>query len=146
MLEFLTFELNETKMALPVEAVASIFEAVAFHPSKVERLGILGDFNLHGEMIPVLNLDRHWNREPTAIKLDSQIIVLRLNDGRIAIVADDVKGTIKVAKESVISLNAVLPEDALKNPHGLTLHENEIYYVLDIESLLDARLEELLHA
>lgn len=146
MLEFLTFELNETKMALPVEAVASIFEAVAFHPSKIERPGILGDFNLHGEMIPVLNLDRHWNREPGAIKLDSQIIVLRLNEGRIAIIADDVKGTIKVSPESVIELNAILPEGTLKNPHGLTLYDNEIYYVLDIESLLDAHLEGLLHA
>ncbi|MCW5822913.1 MAG: chemotaxis protein CheW [Cyanobacteria bacterium TGS_CYA1] len=146
MLEFLTFELNETKIALPVEAVASIFEAVAFQPSKIERPGILGDFNLHGEMIPVLNLDRHWNREPGAIKLDSQIVVLRLNDGRIAIIADDVKGTIKVSPENVIELNAILPEGALKNPHGLTMHDNEIYYVLDIESLLDARLEDLLHA
>lgn len=146
MLEFLTFESNETKMALPVEAVASIFEAVAFHPSKIERQGILGDFNLHGEMIPVLNLDRHWKREPKAINLESQIIVLRLNEGRIAIVADDVKGTIKVEPENVTNLNEILPQGIGSNPHSLTVYENEIYFVLDIEGLLDQKIGDLLHA
>lgn len=146
MLEFLTFESNETKMALPVEAVASIFEAVAFHPSKIERPGILGDFNLHGEMIPVLNLDRHWKREPKAINLESQIIVLRLNEGRIAIVADDVKGTIKVEPENVTNLNEILPQGMGSNPHSLTVYENEIYFVLDIEALLDQKTGDLLHA
>ncbi len=146
MLEFLTFESNETKMALPVEAVASIFEAVAFHPSKIERQGILGDFNLHGEMIPVLNLDRHWKREPKAINLESQIIVLRLNEGRIAIVADDVKGTIKVEPENVTNLNEILPQGIDSNPHSLTVYENEIYFVLDIEGLLDQKIGDLLHA
>lgn len=146
MLEFLTFESNQTKMALPVEAVASIFEAVAFHPSKIERQGILGDFNLHGEMIPVLNLDRHWKREPKAINLESQIIVLRLNEGRIAIVADDVKGTIKVEPENVTNLNEILPQGIGSNPHSLTVYENEIYFVLDIEGLLDQKIGDLLYA
>lgn len=146
MLEFLTFELSGTKIALPVEAVASIFEAVAVHPSKIERPGILGDFNLHGETIPVLNLDRHWRRKPREMNLDSQIIVLKLNLGRLAIVADEVKGTIKVPACSITSINEILPESAGLNPHALTIYDNEIYYVLDIESLLGAKFEDVLHA
>lgn len=146
MLEFLTFELNETKMALPVEAVASIFEAVAFQPSQIERPDILGDFNLHGEVIPVLNLDRHWKRQPRAMNLESQIIVLKINQGRIAIVADDVKGTIKVPAQSVTRLNEILPQGTDSNPHALTIYDNEIYFVLDIERLLDSKTEDLLHA
>ncbi len=146
MLEFLTFELNDTKIALPVEAVSSIYEAVAIQPSKIERPGILGDFNLHGEMIPVLNLDRHWKREIKTTKLDSQIIVLNHSQNLVAIIADDVKGTIRVEPNAVMSLNAVLPQDYEQNPHGLTVYDNEIYFVLDLESILATQMDEFNHA
>lgn len=146
MLEFLTFELNDTRIALPVEAVSSIYEAVAIHPSKIERPGILGDFNLHGEMIPVLNLDRHFKRDIKTTNLDSQIIVLNHSQNLIAIIADDVKGTIRVEPDAVMSLNAVLPQGYEQNPHALTVYDNEIYFVLDLENLLSTLMDEFNHA
>ncbi len=146
MLEFLTFELNDTRIALPVEAVSSIYEAVAIHPSKIECPGILGDFNLHGEMIPVLNLDRHWKRLAQTTNLDSQIIVLNYSQNLVTIIADDVKGTIRVQPEAVIALNNILPQGYNLNPHGLTVYDNEIYYVLDLESVLATQMDELNHA
>lgn len=146
-LEFLIFELNETKMALPVESVASIYEAVAFHPRKEGESGFLGDFNLHGLMIPVIDLDRHWSRASNPLKLDSQIIVVHCQGKKLALVADTVKGTILVEEEKVIELKDILPSDTEgKNPHRLTTHDNEIYFILDIESLYDSAREVSLHA
>ncbi len=143
-LEFLTFELNETKMALPVEAVASIYEAVAFHPRKEPGSGFLGDFNLHGQMIPVINLDRQWNREPRPMSLYSQILVVNCRDKKIAFMADDVQGTISVSCDKVIDLKDILPANE-NNPHRLTTHQNEIYFVLDVESLYDSAKEGPVH-
>lgn len=146
-LEFLTFESNKSKLALPVEAVASIYEAVAFHPRKDGSIGFLGDFNLHGHMIPVINLDRHWERNAPAMKLDSQIVVVHCRDKKIAFMADEVKGTIRVPDEKVIHLKDILPCQMKElNPHRLTTYENEIYFVLDIESLFDAAKEAGIHA
>lgn len=146
-LEFLIFELNETKMALPVEAVASIYEAVAFHPRKEGGFGFLGDFNLHGLMIPVINLDRHWYRASNPLNLESQIIVVHCQGKKLALVADTVKGTILVEEEKVIELKDILPSDTEgQNPHRLTTHANEIYFILNIESLYDSAREVSLHA
>lgn len=67
------------------------------YPSIQDRVsGHLGDFRNLREMIPVLNLDRHWKRLAEATNLDSQIIVLNYSQNLVAIIADDVKGTIRI--------------------------------------------------
>ena len=100
--ELLTFELDGTDYAVPVERVREIIRLREITPMPRVPDCILGVVALRGEIVQVLDLRRRLSIEPAATTRRSRIIVLHGDDDRVTgILVDAVRDVFRVAEDEV---------------------------------------------
>lgn len=92
---------------------------------------IQGIFNLHGEIIPVINIRIRFGIQDREISLIDKIMVLNFNQKRFAIVVDDV---IKIINNQEL-LDSKELYDGIDYVSGIVKNENEIVIICNTERL-----------
>lgn len=105
-LQFLELELAGQLYGLPLRAVQEVVAMAQLSGPPDLPAVIAGFLNLEGEAIPVLRLDRMLRLAERPAGMYTPLIVLRGQEGRLALMAERVNRIRAVAEEAVLPLPA----------------------------------------
>lgn len=138
------FAIEGTRLALPLPAVERVLPMVAAPPLPRAPAIALGAINLHGRVLPVLDLRRRLGFPPRAPGLSTRLLVAAAGRRSLALPVDDVLGIEHVAADSVADPAAVLP--GLRHVSGIVPLADGLLYIHDLESFLSLEEEARLAA
>jgi purine-binding chemotaxis protein CheW len=141
------FSLDGASYALDLDAVERVLHAVAARPLPGAPEIVLGAFNLHGDVIPVVDVRRRLGLQRRDLAPTARLLVARAGRRRVAVPVDDVGGVVEVDPGSVTRPAAVVP--GLRHVKGvvalagglLLIQDLDAFLSLDEEARLAAALE-----
>lgn len=142
------FSLDGAWYALEVDVVERVLPMAAVIPLPRAPKVVLGAFNLHGEVVPVVDVRRRLGLAPRSFALTARFLVARAGRRRLALPVDEVAGVREVDAGAVAAPAAVLP--GLRHLKGivaladglLLIQDLDAFLSLDEEARLAAALEE----
>lgn len=141
------FRLEGQRYALHLSVVERVLRMVAVSPLPKAPAIVLGVVNLHGQVIPVLDLQRRFGLPSHNYGLSSTLLVARTNRRTLALPVNEVLGVQEVAAEIVTLPATVCPGIGLvvgiaALPDGvLFIHDLDTFLSLDEEQRLTEALE-----
>lgn len=138
-LSLLVFTVDSLRLGLRLEAVDQAVRACEVTPLPGAPAPVVGAVNMHGEIIPVLDLRQRLGVTARAIGVDDQFLMVRTGDRRYAVPVDDVDGVGEFACHDVIPTEQFVDglahlAGAVRLPDGLLLIEDPGQF-LDTDSL-----------
>jgi purine-binding chemotaxis protein CheW len=94
----------------------------------------LGVINLHGQILPVLDLRRRFGLPPREYGLAARLLVVRTSRRVLALPVDEVLGVREVATEAVTPPQAVLP--GIEHVAGIVALADGLLFIHDLEACL----------
>ncbi len=148
-LRFVEFVIEDTRYGVDIDAVERVLPMVALTPLPQAPAIALGVINIHGEIVPVLNVRRRFGLPQREFGLEAKLLLAHTGTRRVALAVDDVLGPLELSRETVVSSDVVLPgighvAGIATLPDGLLLiHDLETFLSLEEEHLLSDALEAL---
>lgn len=131
---FVTFRLDKQAYALPLDIVERALRMVAVVLVPEGPAWVIGGINLHGQVVPVIDLRRRFGRAAREPALHDRLLVIRPLGQSMALMVDEVGEVLEVPRLQVES-----PPDPLSRSRVLTAvirHQGELILVLDPDKLL----------
>ncbi len=108
--QLLTFKLDDQEYALGIANVVQVVRMVALtRPPKAPEY-VEGMFNLHGKVIPVIDVRRRYGLPAKPYDLDTQLLIATANDRTLAIMVDEVSEVLTLSMDSIEPPDAIGPE------------------------------------
>lgn len=148
-IKLVVFDIEGQRYALPLNDVERVLPMVAVSPLPKAPAVALGVINLHGRIVPVLDIRRRLGLSPRDYDLTAHLLVARTIRRTVALPMDEVLGVKEVAAEVVTAPDAVLPgighvAGIVALADGLLfIHDLETFLSLDEERRLTDAMEEL---
>lgn len=131
---FVTFRLNNQAYALPLDIVERALRMVAMARLPEGPSWVAGGINLHGKVIPVIDLRRRFGQPPREATLHDRLLVVRPLGQTVALIVDEVSQVLEVARDQVEPL--AYPLCLSRILAAVIRREGELILVLDPEVLL----------
>ena len=140
----LTFRTNDQVYALPITAVRQLIEMVAITPVPEASPTIQGVINVHGEIVPVMDLRLRLGLPFKAYQLHTPIILLQVNGRSLALVVDEVETVIDVNPADLQTDETVFEYSA--NPQASYFSSfakvnKQLIIIIDADRLIGSQLE-----
>lgn len=145
--QFISFSLGEQRYALRLSAVDRVIRAVEISPLPQAPEIVAGIINLHGQVIPVINMRRRFHLPERDIALTDCLVIAHTARRLAGLVVDAVTGVIEYPEQSIAGAESILPgleylEGVVKLQDGLVLiHDLDKFLSLEEESSLTQALE-----
>ncbi len=130
------FTLDEHRYALPLAAVERVVRAVEVTrvPDSPQVLGIV---NMHGEIVPVVDLRRRFGLAERAMTPSDQFIVTRGVRRRVAVLADTVTDVIDCGDDDLLEESPILA--GARRLGGVAKSKDGVLVVIrDLDTLLSS--------
>ncbi len=141
--QLVVFAIEGQRYALYLSAVEKIVRAVEITPLPDAPEIVEGVINMHGHVIPVLNIRRRFRLPERKAAAADQFIIARTSKRTVALCADGVSGVIEHHEQEVAHAQEILPhmkyiEGAVKLDDGIVLiHDLDTFLSLEEEEKLD---------
>lgn len=103
---FLLFSVGDERYALDVAAVERVVPAAEITPLPGAPATVLGLINIAGELMPVVDLRRHFALPPREMELSDRLIVTRAAGKPLVLLADRAEGVKELPEQAVTSVVA----------------------------------------
>lgn len=133
-IQVLLASLSGTQIGFPADSVHEIVRAVAIAPLPGAPAIIEGAINLHGRIVPVVDVRRRLELPPEPLAPDQFLIALEARDRIIAVRVDDVEDVIEIASSSLVSQASVSP--LLDRLEGIASVSGGALVVYDVNAFL----------
>ena len=133
-LQLVVFELHGQRYGLPVTLVDRVLPMVSVSSLPQAPAITLGVINLHGQILPVLDLRRRFGLPPREYGLAARLLVVRTSRRVLALPVDEVLGVREVATEAVTPPQAVLP--GIEHVAGIVALADGLLFIHDLEACL----------
>ncbi|MBN2030898.1 purine-binding chemotaxis protein CheW [bacterium] len=141
--KFVLFSLEHQQFALSLSMVESIARSVEIIPLPNVPDVVQGIINVHGRIIPVVNIRQRFHFPQKEIDLDDHLIIGRTSKRSVAIMVDDVEDIVEIAKNKIIEQEKILP--GLDHIEGAAKIENDVIIIHDLEKCLSMDEELMLN-
>jgi purine-binding chemotaxis protein CheW len=132
--------LTESKpFALHLSVVERVLPMVAFSPLSGGPEIVLGAINLHGRVVPVLDLRRRLGLPECEYGPEAHVLAARARQRVLALPVDEVTGVQRVVADAVTAPDEVAPGLALVN--GVAPLEDGILVIHDLDAFLSSEEE-----
>ncbi len=137
------FLINEQRYALHLSAAERIVRAVELTALPKAPEIVLGVINMHGQIIPVINIRERFHLPEKEIDPGDQLLIAHTSTRTVALVVDAVLSVMERDSEEVISMQNVVPgtefvEGAIGLPDGMILiHDLDKFLSMDEEIALN---------
>ena len=142
-IQLVVFTLDNQRFALPlstVERAIRIMEIVHL-PTAPEI--VMGVINLHGKIIPVVNIRNRFRLPQREINLNDQLIISNTKKMPLAILIDSVLGVFEFPEKRIVSADKILPD--IEYIEGVAKLEEGIILIHDIDKFLSLEEEKALN-
>ena len=131
--QLLTFEVDSTPYAVPVERVREIVRIRPIIPIPRVPAEVRGVISLRGEIVEVVDLRRRLNLEPADPVRSTRIIVVHSEDGKVAGILVDA-----VCEVSRVSEDAIRPVSSAETGtvEFLCVRGEEFVSLIDLDRIL----------
>ena len=137
--EYVIFEVDSCKFALPSVAVDRVERAVQLTPVPDAPVSVLGVVNHGGDIVPVLGLRGSIGGEERDVMLSDRLIFSSANGRRMAVVADSISDVIEIDDKATRDADEIWPGiSLLKSIAGMGA---DVVLVQDMSKLLDPEKE-----
>ena len=140
--ELLIFTLDEQRYALRLTDVDRIVRAAAITPLPKAPEVVLGVLDLHGQVIPVINLRRRFRLPERPLRVSDQFVIAQAKLRTVALVVDSAEGVLEGGGEAVTPPEQILA--GIGHLEGVTRTEDGLVLIHDLATLLFPEEEELL--
>lgn len=146
-LALVVFVLDGTHYAVPLEGAERAFRMPSVSPLHGAPPMVMGAINLHGSVVPVVDLHSRLGLPPREYGLGAHLLIVHTPRRKLAIPTDEVLGVREVASGSVALTRALVPglhavAGIAALPEGLLfIHDLEAFLSADEERSLDQALE-----
>lgn len=140
---FVVFQVGGQRYALQLSCVERVIHAVEIAALPKAPAIVLGVINVHGEIVPVVNIRRRFNLPERDLALSDRFMICRTSKRRLALIADSVANVAEYSSETIVAAETILPgmeyiEGVAKLPDGLIL-------IHDLEKFLSLEEEQTVH-
>jgi purine-binding chemotaxis protein CheW len=141
-LQLVVFDIEGQRYALPLNDVERVLPMVAVSPLPQAPAVVLGVINLHGQVIPVLDLRRRFGLPLRDYGLTARLLVVRTSRRILALPVDEVLGVLDVAGAAVTPVDVVLP--GIGHVAGIVALADGLLFIHDVEACLSLDEEQRL--
>ncbi len=139
--QYVLFQLHDTEFGVPIEQVWRIVPyiqatRVPHAPPEVEGL-----INLHGEIIPVINLKYRLGLPPSSYSEDTRILVVETDEQRVGLTVDRVTTILRVPISQVAPAPPLLDEHLHHLGSQIATVEDRIIVLLNVHDLITTTAE-----
>lgn len=133
------FTLENRQFALRLDCVERVIRAAEITPlPKVPDI-IMGIINIHGEIVPVVNIRRRFSLPERNISVNDQIIIIKSPRRKFCFFADSVPGYAEVSSEEVINEEKLW--HGIELVEGVIRLEGEIVLISDLKGFFQTEEE-----
>lgn len=136
------FHLAQQRYALDLAVVERVLPMVAVSPLPDAPEIALGVINVHGAVVPVLDLGRRVGIAPRNYGVDAHLLLARTKRRRVAIPVDEVVGVRAIAATAVVPASEVLP--GTTHVAGIAALPDGLLFIHDLDTLLSSSEEQRL--
>jgi len=140
--QIVVFTLDEMVYALPLNTVNRIIHAVEIRKLPKAPDIIAGIINVHGQIIPVINVRKRFGLTTREISLGDQLIIADTGKRHVALWVDTVTGVQNIQAQQHISITETLPYAQYIN--GVVKVEDDLILIYDLEQFLNLEEETML--
>lgn len=127
------FALAGRRYGLRLEAVQQIVRAAAVTPVPNAPDGLLGLLDLHGRILPVLDVRRRLGLPPRDLHPADRFIVALARGRVVVLVVDEVVGLVDTTGPAVVDAGDILPG---LEAEGAFSHDDGVALIYDLETIL----------
>jgi purine-binding chemotaxis protein CheW len=141
--QLLVFTLDEQKYALHLSAVERVVRVIEITSLPKAPEIVLGVINMHGRIIPVVDIRKRFRLKECEIGLSDQLIIANTATRPVALIVDFVTGVIEQSKGRIVRAEKIVPgteyvEGVLKLDDGMVLiHDLDGFLSLKEEKALE---------
>ncbi len=129
------FIVGEEEFAIPILNIQEIIKPIEYTRVPSVPHYVMGVFNLRGNVIPLIDLRRKFNLNPTPQTPDTRYIVMKHEDNVVGFIIDKLTEAIRINEENI----APPPENLQKEKgmvQGIGKREDNIITILKVDALL----------
>jgi purine-binding chemotaxis protein CheW len=130
----LVFTINDQKYAFPLSAVERIVRAVEVTPLPDAPEIVLGVIDVHGRVLPVVDMRRRFHLPARAIDPDDQFIVAQSSTIAVALPVDATLGVSEDIAEERSAAADIIPD--VNYVDYVLSHDAEMIFVLDVDTVM----------
>ena len=135
----LLFRIGNDAYAIDAGQVSEVLPVVDLKGVPHAPAGIVGLFDLRGEVVPVIDLSLLVTGRPAARRLSTRLIVVRYADGAaqsslLGLIAERVTETLRRTDAEFVSSGVAQPDTAYLGP--ITAHRGVLVQRIDVNRLL----------
>jgi len=138
------FHLDNQTYALALDAVERVLPMLAWASLPQGPAIALGVINLHGSILPVVDIRRRFGRPERSYGVAGHLLIARTRQRRLALPVDEVVGVREISLRTVTPAAAVLP--GLAHVKGLVSLDDGVLFIHDLDSFLSLEEESALDA
>jgi len=132
--EALVFTVEDKRFALPSSVVARVIRAVFVNPLPGAPAMVMGIINVHGEIVPVMNLRRRLGLPEREIEPDDQFILARESGRLVALVCDHIEGLVPLSRSMITPIQNLSPASEIIE--GVIRIGSNLVLLQDLEAFL----------
>ena len=133
-LQVVVFVLDGQRYAFPLATVQQVLPMVAPAPLPEAPAIALGVINLHGLIVPMLDLRRRLGLPPREYGPADRLVVARSSRRLLAIPVDEALGVTEVMMDSIVPPEAILP--GIGRVAGVAPLADGLLFIHDLDSFL----------
>ena len=141
------FRVDGQRFALPLAVVERVLRAVEVTPLPNAPSIVLGAIDLHGRILPVLNVRRRFGLPDRDLRPEHALLVAHTGQRAVVLTIDEAEGVVQASEEMAINAAQIVPgleqfSGVLKTTDGLILiHDPETFLSFDETRALHDALE-----
>ncbi len=128
------FSLDSQKYALDLYTVERVVRIVEITPLPKSPEIVLGVINVHGQVIPAVNIRKRFLLPEKEISLSDTLIIAHTSKRTVGIVVDSVLNVINLPDKEVFSMEKNLPD--LEYVAGVVKLESGLLFIHNLEKFL----------
>ena len=142
------FRLDERRYALPLAAVERVVRAAEVTPLPGAPAIVLGGINIHGRVLPVLNVRRRFLMPDREIRPADWFLLAHTARRTVVLVVDESEGVVERPQADIVPSTQIGPglesfPGVVRLDEGLTLiHDLDRFLSLDEARALDTAMRE----
>jgi purine-binding chemotaxis protein CheW len=146
--ELVSFSLDDRRFAVPLSVVMRVERIVAITPLPKAPDIVTGIINVHGQVIPVVDIRSRFLMTTRQLELSDQLLIIKTVRRTIAFIVDYVDGVLDTSKDQCADAGSVLPgmeyvKGVVKLEDGMILiHDPDTFLSLEEEYTLDKAIKE----